>query len=148
MIPAAFAWLDAMPLTPAGKLDRRALPPIAAQSEQTYVAPRNAVERVLAGIWGELLQRDAVGVNDNFFELGGHSLLAAQINARVREAFGVEVPLHAVFESPTVAGLAAALTSDATERDRVEKTAELLVEVAGITEDEAELLLGQSANVT
>ena len=110
MVPSAFVALDRLPLTPSGKLDRKALPAPAAQQRAAmaaYVAPRTPGEEVLAGIWCELLALDRVGIDDNFFELGGHSLLAMRVTARLREAFAIELPLRAVFEAPTVAELAA-----------------------------------------
>jgi amino acid adenylation domain-containing protein len=108
MVPAAFVFLDALPLTPNGKLDRRALPdPGAPASEAAYVPPRTPTEEVLADAWAALLRVDRVGAADDFFALGGHSLLATRVAARVREALGVELPLRAVFESPTLAALAA-----------------------------------------
>ncbi|HVS00501.1 MAG TPA: amino acid adenylation domain-containing protein, partial [Thermoanaerobaculia bacterium] len=139
MVPGRFVSLPALPLTPNGKLDRRALPapeggrPGLARS---YVPPHTPLERVLAGAWEEALGVDRVGIDDSFFDLGGHSLLATQVISWVRETFEVEVPLRELFERPTVAGLAAALTSDAAARQRVERTAELLLEVSELSEEE------------
>ncbi len=109
MIPAAFVFLEAMPMTPTGKVDRKALPaPGCSRPEldTVYAPPRSRTEEVLARIWGDLLGLEGIGVLDNLFELGGHSLLAAQIVTRVREEMGVELPLPDVFEHPTVELLA------------------------------------------
>ncbi|MET0398945.1 MAG: amino acid adenylation domain-containing protein [Longimicrobiaceae bacterium] len=107
MIPTAMVVLEALPLTPSGKLDRRALPAPEWKSEAEYVAPRTAVEEQLCAIWAEVLALPRVGVHDRFFELGGHSLMAVRIISRIRDATGVEVPLRVIFETPTVAGLSA-----------------------------------------
>ncbi|MBV9773819.1 MAG: AMP-binding protein, partial [Gemmatimonadetes bacterium] len=106
MAPAAYVVLERLPLNANGKVDRRALPAPQWGTEEVYVAPRTATEEVLAGIWAEVLGIERVGVEEGFFELGGHSLLATQVVSRTREAFGVELPLRAVFEAPTVAALA------------------------------------------
>ena len=109
MVPAAIVLLESFPLTPNGKLDRRALPvPTAVRSSTTeaYLGPRTVVEEVLAGIWSEVLHIDLVGVADNFFQLGGHSLLATQVLARVRASLRTEVALRTLFERPTLGELA------------------------------------------
>jgi amino acid adenylation domain-containing protein len=116
MVPAVFVSLPALPLTPNGKLDRRALPdPGLAVSEPTgdQVPPRTPTEELVAGIFAEVLGADRIGAEDSFFERGGHSLAALRLMARVRQAFGVDLPLHRVFEVPTVAGLAAAIEAAA-----------------------------------
>ncbi|HEX6903706.1 MAG TPA: non-ribosomal peptide synthase/polyketide synthase [Thermoanaerobaculia bacterium] len=106
MVPTAWVAMDALPLTPNGKVDRRALPKPEAVSGEVPAEPRTPVEELLTGMWSELLGRESVGIHDNFFDLGGHSLKATQVVARVRQAFGVDLPLRRVFEAPTVAGLA------------------------------------------
>lgn len=108
MVPSTFLLLDALPLTPNGKVDRCALPaPDSSQLDQsaTFVAPRTPVEQQLADIWASVLKLEQVGIHNNFFELGGHSLLATQVMSRLRQAFGVELPLRTLFEAPTVADL-------------------------------------------
>ena len=108
MIPSAFVFLSHLPLTPNGKLDRRALPEHEqgdAILEQPYIAPRTPIEALLAQMWADVLRVPRVGVDDDFFDLGGHSLRATQLIARARAAFGIELPLRAIFETPTVAGL-------------------------------------------
>ncbi|HJX29050.1 MAG TPA: amino acid adenylation domain-containing protein, partial [Thermoanaerobaculia bacterium] len=108
MVPAVFVVLSALPLTPNGKVDRKALPaPDWQPFSESYQAPRTPVEEVLAGIWGEVLGLERVGISDRFFDLGGHSLLATQVLSRVRQAFGVELPLRDLFEAPALSELAA-----------------------------------------
>ncbi|MFL6200193.1 MAG: amino acid adenylation domain-containing protein, partial [Thermoanaerobaculia bacterium] len=109
MIPAGLVLMDSLPLTSNGRVDRRALPDPAADRPETgaaFVAPQTAAEEMLEGIWCEVLGVPQAGANDNFFDLGGHSLLGTQVVSRVRERFHVELPLRAIFESPTLAALA------------------------------------------
>jgi len=109
MLPSAFVMLDALPLTPNGKVDRRALPDLESNRsnlEHCFVAPRTLVEEVLASIWTQVLDLQQVSIFDDFFELGGHSLLATRIISRLRDALKVELPLRALFEAPTVSGMA------------------------------------------
>ncbi|MFJ9373222.1 amino acid adenylation domain-containing protein [Streptomyces sp. NPDC101455] len=116
MVPSVFVEVAELPLTTNGKVDRAALPepdggPRAATA-QAYVAPRTGTERILCETWTELLGVERVGVEDNFFDLGGHSLLATRLVSRIRDVFGVDLTLAAVFEEPTVAAIAAALGAD------------------------------------
>jgi amino acid adenylation domain-containing protein len=144
MIPAAIIFMDQWPLMPNGKVDRRALPsPTLLMLEGEYVAPRTSVEKVLASIWSDVLGVERVGVNDNFFELGGHSLLATQIMAQVRESLQVELAVRSLFEEPTVAGLASILLETSSEPPKTEETAELLLGLAQLSDDEVEAMLGQ-----
>jgi acyl carrier protein len=109
MMPSSFVMLDALPRTPNGKVDRRALPApdqLRTDLAGTFVAPRTPIEEQLANIWSSVLRQDRVGIHNNFFELGGNSLLATQIISRLRQAFTVKLPLCTLFEYPTVAELA------------------------------------------
>jgi amino acid adenylation domain-containing protein len=142
MIPSALVQLEAMPLTPTGKVDRRALPPpdqTRYDLEKSFVAPRSPVEERLASIWTEVLHREPIGIYDNFFELGGHSLQATQIISRISEAFAVELSLRSLFETPTVVGLAEKITQQLIVAD--DDMAELLAELEGVSEEEAQRLL-------
>jgi amino acid adenylation domain-containing protein len=117
MLPSAFVVLDALPLTPAGKVDRRALPAPTPPAERDHVPPGTPAEKAIASFWAEALGVERVGVHDNFFELGGHSLLVARVHARIREAFGREVTLVDLFRHTTVAAQAAFVTAGAQPAD-------------------------------
>src|SRR4029077_581462 len=135
LVPSAFVRLDELPLTPRGNVNRRALPELAAATERE--APRTPVEEILAAVFAEALEVGEVGRTDSFFSLGGHSLLATRGGSRgrggagggvwrVREALGVELPLRALFEAPTVAALAERIAGSGRSRlpavERVERT--------------------------
>jgi acyl-coenzyme A synthetase/AMP-(fatty) acid ligase/acyl carrier protein len=109
MVPNVFVFLDFLPLTPSGKVDRCALPvPDRSRPELAagFAEPSTPTEALLAKIWSKVLRIERVGIHDNFFELGGHSLLATRVISRIEEVFRVELALRAVFETPTVASLA------------------------------------------
>jgi aspartate racemase len=129
MVPAALIVLDDFPLTPGGKIDRRALPdPAGMRSELShdYVAPQTPTEIELARIWSEVLSVERVGTRDNFFALGGHSLLAARLVARVRGEMGRDLALRTLFERPTIAALAEELARLPPDGDRRDWPAELV----------------------
>jgi len=146
MVPSALVILKSFPLNSNGKVDRRALPaPDEMRPELTenFVAPRTNIEEVLAAIWPEVLKIEKVGIYDNFFELGGHSLLATQVISRVRQAFQVELPLHRLFESATVADFAVAIAQKQAEQTDSEMLARVLADLDQLSEAEIQEILAQ-----
>jgi amino acid adenylation domain-containing protein len=132
MIPSHFVFLDRLPVTASGKLDRRALPEpdrVRPAVDTPLVPPRTPLEARLAALWAELLDRRDVGVDDNFFDLGGHSLVLMQLASRIRDEFGVDVPIPVLFDVPTVAGMAVAIVSQQLEECPNEAAARLLAEI-------------------
>lgn len=122
MVPSALVLMKTLPLTPSGKVDRKALPApdwSAVADDRVYVAPRTPAEQEIARVFGEVLHIEKVGIRDNFFDLGGHSLLATRVISRLRAVFGVELEQRIIFEAPTIETLADALRgakqADATE---------------------------------
>ena len=112
MVPSSFEYLSALPLTAHGKVDRRALPAPGTAVRETacvFTPPRTEVEKVLTGIFAEVLQRKSIGIEDDFFDLGGHSLLAMKVLSRVNIELGARIPLREFYQAPTVAALAATI---------------------------------------
>ncbi len=145
MVPSTFVILDTLPLTLTGKIDRRALPApdkTPRSIDVNFVAPRTPTEEVLTAIWTEVLGVQS-GIYDNFFEVGGHSLLATQVISRIRDVFSVELSLHSLFETPTVAGLAVAIAQSQAQKVEPENIDHLLAELEGLSDEEAEKLLAE-----
>jgi acyl carrier protein len=135
MVPAAFMLLDALPLSPNGKVNRFALPkpdPLEGLPESAYLSPNSPVEEALAEIWANALGVPKVGLNDNFFELGGHSLLAAQIVARIRDEFQVDLPMRSLFELSTLRQLAQAIEGTLLRDTDPQELASMLAELEQI----------------
>jgi amino acid adenylation domain-containing protein len=148
MLPAHFMLVEAFPLSPSGKVDRKRLPApeIEPAAAAEYVAPRTETEHVLAEMCAGLLGIESVGIHHSFFDLGGHSLLATQLVSRVREAFQVELPLRALFERPTVAGLAELIEQQRRAADSDEaRIAALLAQVEQLSDEAAHDLLAAEA---
>jgi acyl carrier protein len=132
MVPQAYVFLEALPLSPQGKVDRQALPKHdfrRSTRENEFVAPKTATEKFIAGIWRKLLAVNEIGIYDNFFELGGHSLLATRVISHVRDTFQVELPVHCFFDAPTVAGLTEVLENYETVPGRVSAIAHVLEKI-------------------
>jgi acyl-coenzyme A synthetase/AMP-(fatty) acid ligase len=150
MIPSVFVTLDALPLAPNGKVNRRLLPapdqsrPVL---ETRYVPPRTSVEEALVDIWAKVLDLDQMGVHDNFFELGGHSLLATQVASRVLNTFQVDLSLQALLESPTVADMALVVTQSQVGQVRREDVDQMLTELEALSDEEAQCLLADERAV-
>jgi amino acid adenylation domain-containing protein len=149
MIPRAFVFLDKLPLRGIGKVDRRALPAPGMRRPELdtpFVPSRSPVEQQLASIWAEVLALDQVGIHDNFFDLGGHSLAAMRVVSQVIKQFQLELPLQSLFQSPTVAEMAAIITQNQAKKASPEDLARLLSEVEALSEEEAQKqLAGESA---
>jgi hypothetical protein len=130
MIPADFVVLEAFPLSPTGKVDRKALPEpeTAATLEREFALPETPTEELLLTLWQEILGRARIGIHDNFFELGGHSLLMPKMVSRIETAFGLNLSLRDFFQAPTIAGMA------------IQVDLLLLQEIEALEEEEAESL--------
>ena len=141
MIPSRFIVLENIPLLSTGKVDRRALPMlrnIRPNLDTFFAAPRTPVEQSLSQIWAEVLYLDQVGIHDNFFDLGGHSLSVSRVISRIIKTFQIDLPLSAVFDSPTVAEMATFLKENQVKRARDAELAQILRELEATTEEEAQ----------
>ncbi len=148
MIPATFVLLDRFPLTPNGKVDRRALPDIdqvPAMADAAHSSPVSPTEEQIIRIWKEVLATDQLIVTDNFFDLGGHSLLAIQVVSRLNEVFGKDLSVATLFESPTVAQLAMLVDSQSTSEQQ-DVISQVVDELEGLSDAEVAALLEQEPN--
>src|SRR5215213_8376343 len=141
MVPQLVVMLEELPLLPNGKVDRRRLQELEVARAEVRQGARTAIEELVCGIWAEVLRLEQVGVEEDFFDLGGHSLLATQVMSRVREVFGVEVPLRRLFETPTVAGLAIAIVQCQAEQSESAELARLMAELEHLSDDDARVML-------
>ncbi|WP_339493125.1 amino acid adenylation domain-containing protein, partial [Pseudomonas sp. EA_15y_Pfl2_R67] len=147
MVPAAFVVVERLPLSPNGKLDRRALPAPGNDdfARRQYEAPNGETETLLAQIWADLLGLERIGRHDDFFELGGHSLLAVQVTLRARETFGVEVPLRGLFEHPSLLALADLINTLQLAQYESDELLELQKEMASLSESELLAIVSKDA---
>ena len=146
MMPSVFVFLDALPRSPNGKVDRNALPaPDLAdfELEQYFIAPRTSIEKALGQIWAELLGVEQIGIHANFFDLGGHSLLAMRVTSRLLGEFQVELPLRTFFEQPTIAGLALVIAEMQAAKAEQTDVLDILAEIESLSEDEAKRLIAR-----
>ena len=142
---------ESLPLTPNGKVDRKNLPApetIRPDLDTTFADPSSPTEKVVAEIFREVLRAERVGVDDSFFDLGGHSLLATQIVSRIGETLQTAVPLRALFEAPTVAGLARRILEDPDARSRIEGIAQVMLDLSELSEDEVDTRLANHSEQT
>jgi acyl-coenzyme A synthetase/AMP-(fatty) acid ligase/acyl carrier protein len=147
MIPSIFITLDKLPLNANGKVDRRALPaPDAASyvTEEIFIAPRTPEEEKVAEIWAEVLNLRPISAEANFFDLGGHSLLATRLFSRIRETWGIDLPLRVLFDSPTVAALARQVAAVAPAQNEASRIAEMVETLTPLSQDETKSLLEQT----
>ena len=147
MIPSAFVCLDKLPLSPNGKLDRRALPDperCRPNLDAPFVAPRNLTEKKLAGIWAEVLSLEQVGIYDSFFDLGGDSLVATRVVSQVVKQLQMEIPLKSLLESSTVAAMAAIIPENQTKKIGAPELERILTELESISEEKARQLVAEA----
>lgn len=143
-IPNFFVHLNEFPLTENGKIDRRKLPTVEEVRQDikpTFVAPQTPTEQFIAEIWARMLSVPQVGIHDNFFELGGHSLLAYQVISRLSEAYHLQIPMRAIFDAPTIAGLALSVTNMQMAQEDVHDLTQMIEQIKLMSGDELETML-------
>ena len=148
MIPLRFSFLTSLPVS-NGKLDRKALPHLQKSRPEMncpYQAPRSEIELTLSSIWSEVLGIDKVGIHDNFFALGGHSLAASRVVARIVEHVRLDLPLRALFDSPTVADMATVISTYQEKRLDEDGLSRLLEELENMSDEKARRLLAEPQN--
>jgi acyl carrier protein len=151
MVPSVFVFLDVLPLTPHGKVDRQALPAADGTRpdlEKAFVAPRTPIEKALSGIWAQILGLQQSGIYDNFFELGGHSLSATRVISLAQKAFEVELPLRTLFEKPTLEELALVISQSLALGAEQEHLSPILTELEALSDQEAQQLLAGKTRLT
>ncbi|SDX04486.1 amino acid adenylation domain-containing protein [Marininema mesophilum] len=143
MTPSFIVILDQIPLTPNGKVDRKALPVPKVETENSHMqAARTSVEKVVLSVWNEVLESDNIGIYQNFFELGGHSLLATRLIAKLNHLYQIECSVTIIFQNPTVAKLAKAL-EDIVDKEALEELSDTVIQLNGLSEEELMALLEQ-----
>jgi acyl carrier protein len=150
MVPSAFVTLEALPLMPNGKVDRRALPAPAGlchELEATHIAPRSEIERTIATIWQEVLRVEQVGIHDNFFDLGGHSLLLSRVYGKLQKDLNGNLSMMDLFKYPTIAALTGYLSQDFTESERSLQRSDYRVERLKEGQDRLKQLFEKAASV-
>ncbi len=145
MVPTVFVPVDRLVLNSSGKVDRSSLPMPDGRSARAYVAPRTPTEELLVEVWKETLPVDQIGIHDDFYELGGHSLLLTQVIASVRRRMEVDIPMLRLFMSPTVAGMADALTEFEIENADPDELAAAMAELEGLSEEQIQALLDEES---
>lgn len=144
MMPSTYIFLDALPLSRNGKVDRQSLPlpngPLS-ETQGVYIAPHTPVEKVIASIWSEVLKREQISIHDNFFDLGGHSLLAIQIISRLYQTFRMRITTAQLFSCPTIAELTKYILREPHQRANMEKIAQVSLRLMKLTDEEVEAML-------
>jgi acyl carrier protein len=151
MVPSVILIIDAVPITPGGKIDHGSLISSLALSQsdpnEALILPRTPIEKKLAEIWAMILGIEQIGIHSNFFELGGHSLLATQVISRIREVFQLGIPVRSLFTSPSIAGLAAIIEQKQLDETGSEKLVEMLTDLDQLSDEEVEALLASEEEI-